>query len=431
MIGAGGARASAALPLAWLVTAATAFVAAAGALPFFAPALAGHYYHPVVLALTHTITLGWITMTIVGASYQLIPVLMERTVASPRVGAWQLLLYAVGVIGVVGHFAIGEWRGLVWSAALVLVAALAHAILAGRAVGGARPSFTRSMMLMALAGFALTAVFGALLGLAKVWRPLPTALFPTLHAHVQLALLGWVLPTVLAVAARVYPMFLLAAEPTGVAPRIQLAGIALGGPLTVAGLLAGSGATVVTGAAFGVAAVAAHLATIVTLVRARKRPRLDWGLRFVLAGAGYLVPAAGLGLALAADVASGPRAALAYGVLALGGWASLTIVGMMLKIVPFLVWYRVYGPRAGRGQVPTLAQLSWARGEAVAFSLLAPGMGALALAAALGDVGFLRLAGAGVALGALAFATTLGRVLRHLRPVEVQEDVTASIPVAS
>ena len=36
-----------------------------------------------------------------------------------------------------------------------------------------------------------------------------------------------------------------------------------------------------------------------------------------------------------------------YGVLALGPWASLTIVGMLLKIVAFLVWYRVYGPRAG------------------------------------------------------------------------------------
>ena len=71
-----------------------------------------------------------------------------------------------------------------------------------------------------------------------------------------------------------------------------------------------------------------------------------------------------LGVALATDRLSGPRVALAYAVVVLGGWVSLTIVGMMLKIVPFLVWYRAYGPRAGREPVPTLAQLSWPRAEA-------------------------------------------------------------------
>ena len=30
--------------------------------------------------------------------------------------------------------------------------------------------------------------------------------------------------------------------------------------------------------------------------------------------------------------------AVAYAVIVLGGWVSLTIAGMMLKIVPFLVW---------------------------------------------------------------------------------------------
>ena len=42
------------------------------------PALAGHYYHPRLLALTHAVTLGWITLAIMGASYQLVPVVFER-----------------------------------------------------------------------------------------------------------------------------------------------------------------------------------------------------------------------------------------------------------------------------------------------------------------------------------------------------------------
>jgi hypothetical protein len=46
------------LPLAYLTCAAAAFLAAAAGVPWFAAELAGHYYHPRVLALAHTVTLG-------------------------------------------------------------------------------------------------------------------------------------------------------------------------------------------------------------------------------------------------------------------------------------------------------------------------------------------------------------------------------------
>jgi hypothetical protein len=150
------------------------------------------------------------------------------------------------------------------------------------------------------------------------------------------------------------------------------------------------------------------------MARARKRPGLDWGLRFVLTATAFLVPAVGLGLALAADLLAGPRAALAYAVVILGGFISLTIVGMMLKIVPFLVWYRAYSPRAGREPVPTLAQLGWPRAEALAYTLLTGGVVLLAITVLAGDVAWIRVAGVVLGLGALAFAATLARVLGHL-----------------
>ena len=134
----------------------------------------------------------------------------------------------------------------------------------------------------------------------------------------------------------------------------------------------------------------------------------------MLTAAAFLVPTAGLGLALALDWLSGPRAALTYAALLLGGWISLTIMGMMLKIVPFLVWYRVYAPRAGRHPIPTLAQLSWPTAEGTAYALLVAGVACLAAALALGDATTIRAAGIVLALGAVAFAAALARVLRHL-----------------
>jgi len=120
-------------------------------------------------------------------------------------------------------------------------------------------------------------------------------------------------------------------------------------------------------------------------------------------------------LALAADSVSGPRAALAYAIVALGGWISLTIVGMMLKIVPFLVWYRVYSPRAGRERVPTLMQLSSPTLEGWSYALLVGGVLLLGASVLKGDAGLIRMAGAILALGALAFAGALALILSHLR----------------
>ena len=79
-----GRAPSVVLPIAYLATAAAAFVLAALALPGLGAVLAGHYYHPRLLALTHVLALGWVTLAIMGASYQIIPVVIERPLFSER-----------------------------------------------------------------------------------------------------------------------------------------------------------------------------------------------------------------------------------------------------------------------------------------------------------------------------------------------------------
>ena len=425
MIGAPGRGPSVLLPLRYLVAAAGAFLLVAVSLPWLAPDLAGHYYQPRIFALTHTVTLGWITLTIMGASYQIIPIVLERPVWSERLGRWQFALLVVGIVGMVGHFFIGEWSGLLWGAGLVGLGTIAHLVNAVMSVRGLRRwTFTARLVAMALAGFALTLLFGLILAINRLWTVLPPATFPLVHAHFHLALLGWVLPMVIGVAARIYPMFLLAREPEGWPGHAQLWGLSLGVPAVVIGILA-SRPLLLAGALAVTAAVLGHGLWVLGMVRTARRPRLDCGLRLVLAGAFFLAPATLLGLAFAIDVVAGPRPALAYAVLTLGGWASLTVAGVMLKVIPFLVWYLAYSPHVGRARVPTLAQLSSPLVEGVAFGLLTAGMAALAGAALIGEVWAIRTAGTIVAAGALAFAVTLARVIGHLRSARTLSRRTA------
>lgn len=402
------------VPLRYLVAAAATFVLAALGVVWLAPELAGHYYHPHVVALTHTVTLGWITLTIMGASYQLIPIVIERPIWSERLARWQFWLLLGGIGGMIAHFSIGTWPGLVTAAACLGLGVAAHLLnVAASLRGFERRNFTARLVIVGYAGLGLTVLFGLILGADRIWKFLPGQFFPTLHAHFHLALLGWIAPMVFGVAARVYPMFLLAPEPDGWPGALQLWGLVLGVPAVVLGLLGVPGLTL-PGALAVTGAAAGHARWVVGFAQRRRRPRLDWGLRFVLTGTAFLLPAAAMGLGFALDLLSGPRAALAYAALTLGGWVSLTIAGMMLKIVPFLVWYRVYGPRAGKAPVPLLAQLSGTHAERLAYALLTAGFVLLPAAVAIGQAAWIRAASAVLALGALSFAAALARVLQHL-----------------
>jgi hypothetical protein len=419
------------VPLAYLTVAAAAFVLAALALPALGGELAGHYYHPRLIALAHVVTLGWITLAILGASYQLIPVAIGRPLWSERLARWQLGGLVAGIVGMVGHFWTGRWTGLAWAAALVGAGALAHAVnvaLSLRALH--RWGFTARGLALGLAGLTLTAGFGMTLAATHGRDVFPGGALSGVHAHFHVALLGWIAPMILGVAARVYPMFLLAPETGGAGARVQLWGLGLGVPAVAAGLLLGRATLLVPGAAAVAAALAVHATWVVRFARRRRRPALDAGLRFALTGTACLVPGVALGLALALGLVGGQRLAMAYAVVALGGWVSLTILGMMLKIVPFLVWYRVYAPRAGREPVPMLAQLSWPLAERLAYGLLTSGMLALAATVAVGARPAITAAATAVAAGAVAFAAALGRTLLHLLPGAGRRPLAASLPAA-
>src|SRR3990170_3489877 len=157
----GGGVPSVTLPLRYMVAAAVAFVLAAAGTVWLASELAGHYYQPRVVALTHTVTLGWITLTIMGASYQLIPIVLERPVWSERLARWQFLILLAGVSGMIAHFYIGTWPGLALAAGVVALGATLHLINAPASLRGVRTwSFTQRLLAVALSGLALTVLFG-------------------------------------------------------------------------------------------------------------------------------------------------------------------------------------------------------------------------------------------------------------------------------
>jgi hypothetical protein len=154
------------------------------------------------------------------------------------------------------------------------------------------------------------------------------------------------------------------------------------------------------------------------MLRARKRRAYDWGLRYFFTALLLLVPVAGLGLGLALPWKETTlllaQLENVYGLLALLGVVTLAILGMLYKIVPFLVWYASYSKAIGRFKVPAVADMYSARWQAAGFWPYLTGLGALAVAAAIESETTVRVGAALLLLSLAAYAVNLGKILRHL-----------------
>lgn len=77
--------------------AAISFLAATLLLVFSTEAFTQHHFHPKTLAITHAMALGWGTMIILGASHQLVPVLIEAKLYSNFLAYLSFVLAGIGI----------------------------------------------------------------------------------------------------------------------------------------------------------------------------------------------------------------------------------------------------------------------------------------------------------------------------------------------
>jgi cbb3-type cytochrome oxidase subunit 1 len=396
--------------------------------------LADHYYLSHTFALTHLLTLGWISLTIMGAAYQLVPVALEARLYSERVARWQYWCMAVGAAGMVAHFWIGEFGGMAFSAWLVLVAAVLFAWNMGVTLWRLPRWGIVAKHVVAAAGFFLaTALVGNLMALDRVLGFWHGEVLNILHAHAHLAALGWANMIIFGVAYRLIPMFALAPDPDERTPTWQFWIYTLG----IAGLyptvLLGSGLQIVF-ALLVATGIALFVHQVLRIARSRKKPVLDWGVRTALTAVGYLVILVPVGLALAAGLIPegefASRLAFAYGFLGLVGWVSITIIGMMHKIFPFLVWFHRYSDLVGKEPVPALHQLYSEAWQRRGFWLVHAGVLGTAAGLLAASPWAIRAGLAILAAGGWIFGLNMLAIYRHLwrAPGNLRKPLSPAFP---
>ena len=364
------------LVVAHFVAATLYLLAGALGLVWIAPDIAhGMYLAPRVAGITHLFTLGWLTLTILGALSQLLPMALGAPLRSKRVAHLALWTLIPGV----AVFAAGVTTATVsiLVPGVVLVAggvSIAVGHTAATLVRGRTRDVTWNAIAIGLGFLAATLAFGLLLavnlqtGFAAVGR------VRILAAHIHVALIGWAFIIVVGASRRLMPTFLVAHTADARWSGRALAAFTLGVPLLALGLVAANPVLSWSGATLLDLGMAAFLWQAWRFYRARTRARLDVGMRFALAGLPCFGAAAILGSLLLALGASHSRLATAYVVTGLLGGFVPFVTGIVYEIVPTLAWTARYAGRLSRGRIPTVAQMYSERLAMVQLAALACGV---------------------------------------------------------
>jgi hypothetical protein len=343
--------------------------------------IVGHHFQPKLLALTHIATLGWISMIIFGAMFQLVPVILEVKLHNEKLGEIQFWIYCIGIIGMVyGFYTFSVGTHFTASAALVTAAMFLFIYNIFRTMMKVTKwNITGLFLIAALIYLAITALSGLILGYNLGFPFINRIHFDYLKIHAHIGFIGWVLMVIMGVGLKLIPMFGLSHNYSTVPAKIAFIAVNIG-------LLGTSIEWFMTGPAwllkiyivFLIFGLFAFIVQIVMILKNRLKLTLDIGMKHSVVGFGYAVIATLLGGLLAFSPPNNESiresTVLAYGLIIMVGFFSMLIVGQMYKIVPFLVWFHTFSDRAGKEKVPLLKDLLNETLASIQFGILNAGI---------------------------------------------------------
>jgi hypothetical protein len=310
----------------------------AGILLIGFPELLTNRWLPATLAFTHLLTLGVGAMVMLGGLFQVLPVVSNRSIPGDQVIApWVHQAMVWGTLALTAGF-LTSWGWLIGLAAFLLASGFGLFVSAfGTGLVRARPAgdTTVALRLAALSLVATLVLGGMQLSLhlwpeAGLYRPHQTQL------HAFVGAFGWVLLLVMGVSFQVIPMFHVApAFPRWVCRRLTLVVFTANAVVLLAGYPVAAYALPLT-----MVATILYATEALKVLMARKRKLVDYTVRFWQLGLTQLIAAALLALGLTFTGGGAWRAPveLALGLVFALGFVLSVMLGMLQKIVPFLIF---------------------------------------------------------------------------------------------
>lgn len=343
--------------------AAVSFLAATILLFFSSSAFVQHYFHPQTLAVTHLMALGWGTMMILGASHQLVPVLIEGKLHSDILAYLSFFSAAPGIpLLAYGFYNFYFGWEAQWGAILINAAVIFYLINIGISMVKSKKENVHAVFVFtATLWLLVTIVVGGFLVYNFSYNLLSEDSLHYLSLHAHLGIVGWFLLIALGVGSRLIPMFLISKyNNVKLLWRIYaLINFALISFIIIFLYIETSWFYF-----FPVAAIFIALLMFgyfcYKAYRGRLRKKVDDQLKIsLLSVLMMLLPVIFLIVIILSLLFSvdNPRLVLMYGFCIFFGWITAIIFGMTFKTLPFILWNKTYHTRAGIGKTPNPREL--------------------------------------------------------------------------
>lgn len=312
-----------------------------------------HYFNPHLLAMTHMAALGWGTMIVFGASYQLMPVITEKKLWNEDVAlaSWYGLL--AGVLLLVYTF----WTFrtgwiMILGGSLIVVSSILYlfnALFTGTVrKQGHIPQY---FMVSSAVWLVFTVTVGLLLAINLKFPFFDRNHMEILKLHAHLGLAGWFLQLITGVSSKLIPMFLLGRSDKNklltYAWWFQNAGLLL---FIADVYMWGYSDRILLYMVLAAVGIGCWFYFLIDSFRHRIKRKIDFQMRhtvvsmWCLIGAVLLIPLI--------HHEKGSVLATVYGTLLFMGWITGIILGKSFKTLPFIVWNTHYKELTGQVEVP-------------------------------------------------------------------------------
>jgi len=356
-------RTAPAVALGFFVIGFLCLVASLGILLIHPQITGGDPYRIEALGFGALVSFGFVGSFVFGAAYMISPVMASSSLFSDRLALLHLLLHGLGLgwlVVVFGgmNFMHNPQAGMLAGIGLLLVGAGLHILdLLLTASRYNRWEPEQLTLMTALFWLGITSILGMAILLSPLFPLVWHDPIDLLEAHAPLALVGFLWLSLLGFSLKLFNMFLISEKSAGLLSWAgwALVNIALMGFVPILLMAQGRGLTVAM-VLLSIGSLC-YLADIVRLWSAARRP-MDWALTGSFVGllTGFTLFAwvvAGMPFPALEGSGFGVREnTRIFFVIGIFGTFTLTMLGLALRLVPFLIWQLRCAPLAGKRKVP-------------------------------------------------------------------------------
>ncbi len=317
-----------------------------------------HFFNAQLLAVTHLLVLGWITMIIFGALYQLLPVIMEVKLYSELLAKLSFGLLGIGTILLAYAFWQFSFGNLMFVAGTLIVISVVLFVV--NVVRTARSSVKkiveRTFIVSSVFWLLFTVLAGLTLAINLLHPFLKVSHVELLKLHAHAGLVGWFIQLIIGVSSKLLPMFMVAHHVNTKKLDFAFYTINIGLAAGIVSLFIQFQNGIILSTVLVVSGLIAYLLFLIDAYKKRIKKQLDIGMKQTALSFAILVIPIFLIFALVFNIEWLNTLTLplsvAYGSAIVLGFITSLVMGQTYKTLPFIVWLKVYRGRVGKVVLP-------------------------------------------------------------------------------